>query len=208
MLGQIGLPGGGFVYAMGSLANIGKPSLAVPLPTLPQRQNKVSDIIPVARIADLLLNPGAAYDFNGRRLTYPDVRLVYWAGGNPFHHHQDLNRLRRAFARLDTLVVHEIGWTATARHADVVLPCTMTLERSDIGASSNDPLIVPMRPVAKPFGEARDDYAIFSALAERLGRGEGFTEGRHPQQGLEFLYEPIRAPLAAQGLLAPSFDEW
>ena len=31
-----------------------------------------------------------------RRCTYPDIRLVYWAGGNPFHHHQDLNRLRRA----------------------------------------------------------------------------------------------------------------
>ena len=23
----------------------------------------------------------------------PHIRLVYWAGGNPFHHHQDLNRL-------------------------------------------------------------------------------------------------------------------
>ncbi len=68
--------------------------MAVPLPTLPQGQNAVPDLIPVARIADLLLNPGQAYDFNGRRLTYPDIRLVYWAGGNPFHHHQDLNRLR------------------------------------------------------------------------------------------------------------------
>ena len=27
----------------------------------------------------------------------PRLRLVYWAGGNPFHHHQDLARLRRAF---------------------------------------------------------------------------------------------------------------
>ena len=120
MLGQIGLPGGGFVYAMGSIANIGKPSLAVPLPTLPQGVNRVPDLIPVARIADLLLNPGQEYDFNGRRLTYPDIRLVYWAGGNPFHHHQDLNRLRSAFARPDTVIVHESAWTATARHADIV----------------------------------------------------------------------------------------
>ncbi len=109
MLGQIGLPGGGFVYAMGSLANVGKPELAVPLPTLPQGVNRVPDFIPVARIADLLLHPGEAYDFNGRRMVYPDIRLVYWAGGNPFHHHQDLNRLRRAFARPDTVIVHEFG---------------------------------------------------------------------------------------------------
>ena len=30
-------------------------------------------------------------------MNYPDIKLVYWAGGNPFHHHQDINRLRRAF---------------------------------------------------------------------------------------------------------------
>jgi hypothetical protein len=43
----------------------------------------------------MLLDPGGALPFNGQTLTYPDIRLIYWAGGNPFHHHQDLNRLRR-----------------------------------------------------------------------------------------------------------------
>ena len=109
MLGQIGLPGGGFAYALGSTSNTGKPPLAVPLPTLPQGRNAIDDFIPVARIADMLLEPGGWFDYNGRRLAYPAIRLVYWAGGNPFHHHQDLNRLRRAFARPDTVIVHEIG---------------------------------------------------------------------------------------------------
>ena len=63
-----------------------------------QGRNSVSDFIPVARIADMLLHPGEPFDYDGQRLTYPDIRLVYWAGGNPFHHHQDLDRLRRAFA--------------------------------------------------------------------------------------------------------------
>src|ERR1700745_611175 len=123
MLGQIGSPGGGFAYALGSTSNTGKPPLAVPLPTLPIGTNSIADFIPVARIADMLLHPREPFDYNGRRLTYPDIKLVYWAGGNPFHHHQDLNRLRRAFAELDTLVVHELGWTATARHADIVFAC-------------------------------------------------------------------------------------
>ncbi len=109
MLGQIGLPGGGFAYALGSTSNTGKPPLAVPLPTLPIERNSIADFIPVARIADMLLHPGEAFDFNGQRLTYPDIKLVYWAGGNPFHHHQDLNRLRDAFARPDTVIVHEFG---------------------------------------------------------------------------------------------------
>ena len=207
-LGQIGLPGGGYGYALGAIGYYGRRYNAVPIGTLSQGRNSVADFIPVARISDMLLNPGSSYRYNGQTRTYPDIRLVYWAGGNPFHHHQDLNRLRRAFAQVDTLVVHELAWTATARHADIVLPCTMTLEREDIGASSNDPLLVAMHPVAKPYGTARDDYAIFSDLAERLGTGAKFTEGRTVRQWLEFLYEPTRAALAEQKLPAPSFDEF
>ena len=205
-LGQIGLPGGGFGYALGAIAYYGRRTNAVPMPTLPQGRNRIRDFIPVARIADMLLNPGGAYRYNGETRTYPDIRLVYWAGGNPFHHHQDLDRLRQAFARVDTLVVHELGLTATARHADFILPCTMTLEREDIGGNTNDPLLVPMRPVAEPFGEARDDYAIFTDLAERLGRREAFTEGRTVRQWLEHLYAPTRAGLKEQGLPAPDFE--
>ncbi len=207
-LGQIGLPGGGYAYALGAIAYYGRRFNAVPVPTFSQGRNGVTDFIPVARIADMLLHPGESYRYNGQTRRYPQIKLVYWAGGNPFHHHQDLNRLRKAFARLDTLVVHELAWTATARHADIVLPCTMTLEREDIGASSNDPLLLPMRPVAPPYGEARDDYAIFADLAERLGAREAFTEGRSVRQWLEHLYEPTRAGLAAMGLPAPSFAEF
>ncbi len=110
--------------------------------------------------------------------------------------------------RVDTLVVHELGWTATARHADFVLPCTMTLEREDIGGNANDPLLVPMQRIAPPYGEARDDYAIFADLAERLGAREAFTEGRTVRQWLEHLYEPTRKALADSNLPAPSFDEF
>jgi biotin/methionine sulfoxide reductase len=117
----------------------------------------------------MLLNPGTTYRYNGQTRTYPEIKLVYWAGGNPFHHHQDLNRLRRPFARLDTLVVHELAWTATARHADIVLPCTMTLEREDIGGNAQRPADRADAARDRPYGEARDDYAIFAELAERLG---------------------------------------
>ncbi len=206
MLGQIGLPGGGYAYSLGGLGHTGRRNNAVSVAGLPQGANTVTDFIPVARIADMLLNPGQPFDYDGQRLAYPDIKLIYWAGGNPFHHHQDLNRLRRAFARVDTLVVHETAWTATARHADILLPCTMTLERDDIGATSVDPLMIAMHKIAEPFGESRDDYAIFSGLAERLGKGAAFTEGRTARQWLEFLYGKVRASLAAKDLPAPDFE--
>jgi biotin/methionine sulfoxide reductase len=208
MLGQIGLKGGGFAYALGAVSNTGKPPLAVPLPTLPTARNSVSDFIPVARIADLLLHPGEEFDYDGKRLVYPDTRLVYWAGGNPFHHHQDLNRLRRAFARPDTVIVHESAWTASARHADIVLPATITLEREDIGAASGDPLMVAMHRAVQPYREARDDYEIFAGLAERLGFADEFSEGRSARQWLEHIYEPTRRALAERGVNAPDFAQF
>ena len=208
MLGQIGLPGGGYNYALGALAHYGKRQNAVPSAALPQGRNGVREFIPVARISDMLLNPGQPFDYNGRKLTYPDIRLVYWAGGNPFHHHQDLARLRRAFQGVETLVVHEIAWTATARHADFVLPCTMTLEREDIGAAPTDPLMVAMHRILDPVGEARDDYAIFSALAARLGKEAEFTEGRDVRGWLRHLYSRTQAGLEAMGLPAPGFEEF
>ncbi|MGE0726315.1 MAG: molybdopterin-dependent oxidoreductase, partial [Alphaproteobacteria bacterium] len=208
MLGQLGLPGGGFVYGLGSLANIGKAALAVPTPTLSQGRNPIRPFIPVARIADMLLNPGAAFDYDGQRMAYPSIRLIYWAGGNPFHHHQDINRLRRAFATVDTLIVHDSAWTATARHADIVFPATVTLEREDIGAAAYDDRILAMHRIVEPYGEARDDYAIFSDLARRLGVGETFTEGRTPAEWLRHLYEPTRAAVEKATGRAPSFEEF
>lgn len=205
-LGQIGLPGGGYNYALGTLAHYGKRSNAVPAAALPQGTNGVKAFIPVARIADMLLEPGQPFDYNGKCQNYPHVRLAYWAGGNPFHHHQDLTRLTEAFRTLDTFIVHETAWTATARHADIVLPCTMTLEREDIGATPTDPLMIAMHRIAEPVGLARDDYDIFCDLAARLGGTEAYTEGRDTRQWLRHLYERTRTALEDKGLDAPDFD--
>ncbi len=208
VLGQFGLPGGGFNYALGALGHTGRRNNAVSTAALPQGRNKVGAFIPVARISDMLLNPGAAYEYNGQHLTYPEIGLVYWAGGNPFHHHQDLNRLREAFRRVETLVVHEQAWTATARHADIVLPVTLTLEREDIGSSQTDPLMVAMHQLSEPYGEARDDYAIFAALAALLGKEAAFTEGRSAREWLRHLYDRTADDMRAQGHAAPDFEDF
>ena len=192
LLGQIGLPGGGFGHGYGSLGDNGYPDHGVPL-SLPQLANPVSDSIPVARIADLLLDPGGGYEYNGSRRRYPRIELLYWCGGNPFHHHQHLSRLREAWGRPATVVVHEPYWTATARHADIVLPSTVSLERDDIGASRTDPFLTAMHARSDRYEQSRDDFATFSALADLLGTGKEFTEGRDAGQWLRHLYDEWRS---------------
>ncbi|MFE3138354.1 molybdopterin-dependent oxidoreductase [Streptomyces scopuliridis] len=208
LLGQIGLPGGGFGHGYGSMGDVGDHGPQVRLPYLPQGANPVSEFIPCARIADLLLHPGERYAYDGETRTYPDIRLVHWAGGNPFHHHQDLGRLRRAFGRPDTVIVHEPHWTATARHADIVLPTTTSLEREDIGGGRRDTHLIAMHRAVDPVGEARDDHAILAGLAGRLGFGARFTEGRTPRQWLEHLYGAWREELSADGVSVPAFEEF
>jgi biotin/methionine sulfoxide reductase len=206
MVGQIGLPGGGYGLGYGAGNSAGSPNLGLPGPAVNMGPNPVTTFIPVSRISDMLLHPGESFTYNGGVHTYPDVRLVHWAGGSPFHHHQDLNRLRRAWARPETVVVNEQYWTPTARHADIVLPATTSLERDDIGQAPQEGFYVAMRKVVEPHGEARHDYAIFSGLAKRLGVAESFTEGLDEGQWLRRLYEENRAKAASGGVELPAFD--
>jgi biotin/methionine sulfoxide reductase len=208
MLGQIGVPGGGFQHGYGSSADVGLARRVLSPPSLPQGPNPEPAYIPVARIADMLLDPGEVIPFNGREITFPEIDLVYWIGGNPFHHHQDLAKFRRGFQRPSTVVVHEQFWTSTARHADIVLPATMTIERDDFGSGRNDPYFFPMPALTEPAGEARDDFAIFGALEEHLGLDRAFTEGRTVRQWLEHLYSDWRGRLSTWGYEVPGFDEF
>ncbi len=205
MLGQIGLPGGGFGFGHGSMNGIGNPRLDTPGPEMPVGRNPAGLDIPVARLTDMLLEPGGHYRFNGETHQYPDIRLVHWAGGNPFHHHQQLPRLQAAWQKPETIIVQEIWWTATARRADIVLPATTSLERNDIGGSSRDRYVLAMQQAIAPLHQARSDLAIFSDLAERLGHRAAYDEGRDEQGWIESIYERWRTAQLAAGVDAPDF---
>jgi biotin/methionine sulfoxide reductase len=206
MLGQVGLPGGGITYGYGATGNAGTPSLGLAQPSLTPTRNPVDTAIPCARIADMLEDPGGTYRFNGETRTYPDIRLVYWAGGNPFHHHQDLNRLRRAWARPETIVIQDPWWTPAARMADIVLPAATQLERNDIGSSRSQRHVYFMEQAIPPVGGARTDYHILTGIAQRLGLKDVFTEERDEAAWLRHIYDLWRQRVAEKGVETPGFD--
>ncbi len=208
MLGGIGLPGGGFAFGHGSGNGVGAPRADVPGPEFAPPLNPARRGVPVARIADMLAAPHGDYEFNGHRAVYPDIHLVYWAGGNPFHHHQDLNRLQRAWQKPDTIIVHDCAWTPTARRADIVLPATTSLERNDVGGSSRDNFLLAMHQAIAPVGEARNDFDIFHELADRLGYADAFTEGRDEMGWCQFIYDRFRTGAARKGIELPGFQEF
>lgn len=216
MLGQIGTPGGGFGLSY-HFANGGNPTRRAAV--LASMQGSVKggtdavDKIPVARIVEALENPGGFYQHNGLDRHFPDIRFVWWAGGANFTHHQDTNRLIRAWQKPELVVISECFWTAAAKHADIVLPATTSFERNDMtmtGDYSNQHM-VPMKRVVAPRDEARDDLDVFAELSERWeqGGGERFTEGKTDLEWLETFYEIAGQRGAAQGVtLAPFAEFW
>lgn len=208
LLGGIGLPGRGFGFGYASVASIGQPNAPVRWPSLPQGRNPITDYIPVARIADMLLQPGAEYDHNGQKRIYPDIKLVYWAGGNPFHHHQDLNRLVEAWQKPDTIIAHEHWWNAHARHADIVLPAATFFERDDVVASGRDAFIAYSAGIAEAPVGVSTDHEILRRIAGRLGIEADFTEGLTETQWLERLYEDARRDAAERNIELPGMDEF
>jgi biotin/methionine sulfoxide reductase len=209
MAGQIGLPGGGFSLGFGATNSISSPHpISMPKPTMPLGENKVKLQVPVGRVADMLLRPGEELEYNGATIRLPDIKFIYSVGGNPFHHNTNLNRFLRAWQRPEVVVVHEPWWNPAAKHADIVLPATTTLERNDILAADGQRYVVAMRQVMEPVGQARNDFDIFSELAEQLGFGAAYTEGRSEMGWLRHMYETARSSASRQGLAAPDFDEF
>lgn len=221
MLGQIGLPGGGFGFSY-HYSNGGAPTTTGGIigaitanpagqageKTWLDETSKVA--FPVARIADALLNPGKTIQYNGTEITYPEIKLVYWAGGNPFVHHQDTNTLVKAFQKPDTFIVNEVNWTPTARMADIVLPVTTSYERNDLTMSGDYSMmnIFPMKQVVPPQFEAKSDYDIFTELAKRAGVEEQFTENKTEMDWLKGFYQTAFDAARKNRVLMPKFEKF
>ena len=191
LLGNIGLPGQGVGFSW-HYGGGGTPQSGATPPTgLSQGRNTVKKICPASRISEMLNNPGKAFTYNGSRYTYPLVKLIYNAGNNFLSHQQDLNELIRALQKVDTVIVQDCWWTASARWADIVLPATTTLERNDIssGGTYNINKFYAMKQVIAPQGDALDDFEIFRRLADLCGVEIGFTEGKEPMDYVEAAYE-------------------
>lgn len=208
MLGQIGLPGGGVAYGYGASNSVGNERRNLRYASLPQLNNPVEDFIPVARISDMLLNPGAPFRFNGETRHYPDIRLVYWAGGNPFHHHQDLTRLSVAWQKPETVIVQDWCWNSLAKRADIVLPCTTPLERDDLMITPRDRFIVAMKAAIPPPGEARNDHDILRGISRKLGVEATFSGNKDTAEWLEWLYTESRAMARQVGVELPDYKSF
>ena len=118
------LPGGGIGFGYTAEHCIGNDFDSIPAAAA--QGKRVNSSIPVARVADMLLEPGhSSISTANDRRTPISSRL----GGRQPVPSSRLNRLLAAWRKPDTIIVNDWCWNANARHADIVLPCTTALER-------------------------------------------------------------------------------
>ena len=208
MLGHIGTEGGGIGFGYSSVNSTGDVFKKIPWKSLPQGINEIKDFIPVARISDMLEKPNEIFQYDGKNLKYPNIKLIYWAGGNPFHHHQDLNRLVKAWQIPKTVIVNEIWWNAQARHADIILPANTALERDDIMLNPRDPTIIANKKAIPSVGQSKSDFEIFSSLAKKLGFENSFTENKSELEWIKYLWNESKKISAKMDLELPEFNQF
>ncbi len=118
----------------------------------------------------------------------PPIRCIFVSKANPLVQGPDINRTTAAFTAIDFKVVIDLFMTDTARHADLILPCTSVLEEEDIIFSSMFSPYVNYsgRAVSPPAG-VMGEYEIYRELSDRLGLSE------YPRyERRKFLEEAIR----------------
>ncbi|HVQ89624.1 MAG TPA: molybdopterin oxidoreductase family protein [Mycobacteriales bacterium] len=118
--------------------------------------------------------PGpSAYELLDRLGTPGGVRVLLVLGSNPVVSAPNARHVLDRLRGLDFLAVADIFRSETAAEADVVFPTTQWAEEDGTMTNLEGRVLRRRRAVRPPPG-VRDDLALLTALADRLGRGKYF----------------------------------
>ena len=170
-------------------------------------------------VPDAILNPPYSWvgeGFCGQSLeqqfkpyTYPaeecaEIKMWYRYGGSFIGTMNDTTKWIRMYQspKLEFVVNQDCWWSGETNLADIILPACTHMERDDIGewgtgngytqhASNgcNFRVIVRQQKCIEPLWESKSDYEIFSLLADRLGFGDEFTEGKSDRDWARTFFE-------------------
>ncbi len=123
----------------------------------------------------------------GQQMVLPDailegkpypVKAMIVTAGNPLAAWPDAQKLKRAFEKLDLLVVADLFMSETAKLAHIILPVCSSVETLGLaynyGLTMGIPFAMLSKKLIEPLGESRPDWWIFSELGRRMGYAEHF----------------------------------
>lgn len=192
MTGNIGIPGGG-----PGLRNGGH---AVKMGWMPAGENPVKATISCFMWPDAILRGREMTTADGIRgvdKLSTDLKMIWNYGSNTLiNQHADINGTAELLAddtKCEFILVHDVFMTPSAMFADILLPDVTHFEREDIVTfSSGIGYAIYHQKAVEPMYECKSVYEVCSALAERLGFGDRYTEGKTEQDWLRECVEVAR----------------
>lgn len=204
MTGNIGRSGGGWGGGEGAT------SLVLPFGYLPTGTNPVKARIPVFNWTQAVARGTEMTSADGLQNgpLRSNTKFIFNLASNVLvNQHADVNRtieLLKDEKLVEFIVASDQMMTPSAKFADIVLPSDHSLERNDIGFPwSGQNYIVFGNKAVEPPGQCKHEYWWVSRVAERLGVGEQFTEGKSEEDWLRQLVAEARA----QDSDIPSYEE-
>lgn len=186
LVGAFEVPGGMYRVKNASLVNdiIGKeviPKIKSPkLPAFPKPKRQRVDGAGVKGDPNQFISPknGVVHILPEAILTDKPYPIKGWFvyRNNPMISQSNTNRLIEALQKIDLLVVCDIHMSDTANLADVVLPESTFLERSEgfNDGSGGSPRYTIREQVVAPIYDTKPNWQIFKELAEKMQLGAYF----------------------------------
>jgi anaerobic selenocysteine-containing dehydrogenase len=113
-------------------------------------------------------------------LRDPPIRALFVAANNPAVTNPEVLKVRRGLAREDLFtVVHDPFLSMTGRYADIVLPATTYLETEDLYRAYGTYWLQYGKQVVEPQGQARSNFDLAQALAQRMGLKDALFRMSH-----------------------------
>jgi anaerobic selenocysteine-containing dehydrogenase len=130
-------------------------------------------------------------------LQNPPIRALFVAANNPAVTCPEVHKVQKGLMREDLFtVVHDPFMTDTAKYADIVLPAAVYLETDDLYRAYGAYWMQWGRAAAKPASEARSNFDVAQALAQRMGLNEKIFTLKPQEAALE-LFDGATGPAAA-----------
>lgn len=169
-------------------------------PELPMPPNPITAKIPVFLWTDAVIRGHEMTALDGVRgdcTQMTDVKMILNLAGNSLiNQHSDINRTAAYLedtSKCEFIVVSDLFMTASAKYADILLPGTSMFEEEALVPPWHyGDFLGYCRKVMEPVGESRFEYDWLAEVAEKLGYGAAFTEGRTTGQWLEYIYNELR----------------
>jgi anaerobic dimethyl sulfoxide reductase subunit A len=188
--GNVGIPGG-WASGLANQAPDGGPFWNV----FPIGEDPVEASIPCFLWSEAVLRGHAmtkADGIIGVDCLDNDIKLIYAVATNILiNQHGNVNRsveILRDENRVEFIVVQDNFLTPTGRFADIILPACTQFETWGVedGWKYGDEVIL-MPKLVEPLGETKSDYRICAEVAERLGIGAEYTQGRDERAWVEWI---------------------